>query len=236
MGLEAAPRRWRPDPDRDPSAACFAYPELRDALVNDRFAYPELRGALVNDGSRAELAAARTTLLLRTEPNSALWDALRSCGADRDSVWTAVSLNGEALRWAPPHLQKDSALVRTAVTNRGSALEWASPALRAERLIVKAAIRNDPSALLFASTDLRHELELEALRQAQWLGECPAARAPWCRSRMSCLSDEIRRQECRRRHVIPLPGPAATEGLLLPLPAAVVEPGVAEDGAAEPRA
>lgn len=77
---------------------------------------------------------------------------------DRDFIKAAVSLNAEALRWAPECFQADRDIVCAAVAQKGSALRHAAQYLRADREIALMALADDGGTWEFIADDLLEEI------------------------------------------------------------------------------
>ena len=85
-------------------------------------------------------------------------DARRRQGkSERDAVLAAVSINGDALQFAPEAQKCDREVALVAVRNNGLALQHVHPSLRQDKDVVKAAILQNNTALQFASETLQQD-------------------------------------------------------------------------------
>jgi hypothetical protein len=79
---------------------------------------------------------------------------------DREIVMTAVSINGNAFKYASEELKNDREIAMAAVSNHGSVLQYVSEVFKNDREIVMAAVSNSGYALEYASEKLKNDREI----------------------------------------------------------------------------
>lgn len=91
-----------------------------------------------------------------------IWGQIR----DRNTLLSAVKINGLSLKDASLFLNQDREIVLAAVRQNGMALQYAPLSLRADKKIVLAASMQNEGALVFASPTLQNEIAIQSVANA----------------------------------------------------------------------